>query len=84
MTLFLPALFGVGNAGDARRWRSVGLVVFGLGWGFFDCNNMPILCQIVRPRIAGHRLWHHEPGEHQLRRFRRLGASARCAIATCR
>jgi hypothetical protein len=28
-----------------------GLVVFGLGWGFFDCNNMPILCQIVRPEL---------------------------------
>ena len=27
------------------------LVVFGLGWGFFDCNNMPILCQIVRPDL---------------------------------
>jgi hypothetical protein len=26
-----------------------GLVIFGLGWGFFDCNNMPILCQIARP-----------------------------------
>ena len=23
--------------------------MFGLGWGFFDCNNMPILCQIARP-----------------------------------
>jgi hypothetical protein len=27
----------------------IGLIIFGLGWGFFDCNNMPILCQIVRP-----------------------------------
>jgi len=25
------------------------MVLFGLGWGFFDCNNMPILCQIARP-----------------------------------
>jgi len=24
-------------------------VLFGVGWGFFDCNNMPILCQIARP-----------------------------------
>ena len=23
----------------------------GLGWGFFDCNNMPILSQIVRPEL---------------------------------
>ena len=28
----------------------VGLLIFGLGWGFFDCNNMPILCQFVSPR----------------------------------
>src|SRR5205807_5042733 len=27
------------------------LVLFGLGWGIFDCNNMPILCQIVRPEL---------------------------------
>ena len=25
------------------------MVLFGIGWGFFDCNNMPILCQIARP-----------------------------------
>jgi hypothetical protein len=25
--------------------------VFGIGWGFFDCNNMPILSQIVRPEL---------------------------------
>ena len=27
------------------------LVLFGLGCGFFDCNNMPILCQITRPSL---------------------------------
>jgi MFS family permease len=27
------------------------LILFGLGWGFFDCNNMPILSQIVRPEL---------------------------------
>jgi MFS family permease len=27
------------------------LILFGLGWGFFDCNNMPILSQIVRPHL---------------------------------
>lgn len=50
MTCFLPALFGVGNA--ATLEVAVGfLVLFGIGWGFFDCNNMPILCQIVRPEL---------------------------------
>jgi sugar phosphate permease len=50
MGLFLPALFSVGNAGTLAV-AIVGLVVFGLGWGFFDCNNMPILCQIARPGL---------------------------------
>jgi cyanate permease len=48
MTMFLPALFGVGNA-PTLTLAIIGLIIFGLGWGFFDCNNMPILCQIARP-----------------------------------
>jgi MFS family permease len=27
------------------------LTVYGVGWGFFDCNNMPILSQIARPEL---------------------------------
>jgi MFS family permease len=27
------------------------LILFGLGWGFFDSNNMPILAQIARPHL---------------------------------
>ncbi|MBS1806558.1 MAG: MFS transporter [Acidobacteria bacterium] len=50
MTFFLPALFGVGNAGTLTIAVCF-LMLFGLGWGFFDCNNMPILCQIVRPEL---------------------------------
>ncbi len=50
MSFFLPSLFGIGNAGSLSV--AVGfLILFGLGWGFFDCNNMPILCQIVRPEL---------------------------------
>lgn len=48
MLMFLPALFSVGNAATLTI-AIIGLIIFGLGWGFFDCNNMPILCQIVRP-----------------------------------
>ena len=49
-SLFLPALFGVGNAPTLAV--AIGcLMLFGLGWGFFDCNNMPILCQVVRPQL---------------------------------
>lgn len=46
MILFLPSLFGVGNA-HVLSFAILGLIVFGIGWGFFDSNNMPILCQIV-------------------------------------
>jgi predicted MFS family arabinose efflux permease len=50
MVLFLPALFGLGNPGTIFL-AAMFLVLFGLGWGFFDCNNMPILCQITRPHL---------------------------------
>jgi MFS transporter, Spinster family, sphingosine-1-phosphate transporter len=50
MSLIVPALFGVGNASTLAVSIAF-LALFGLGWGFFDCNNMPILCQIVRPRL---------------------------------
>ena len=50
MAMFLPALFSVGNA-SSFAVAVTGLIVFGLGWGFFDCNNVPILCQITRPQL---------------------------------
>ena len=50
MSFIIPALFGVGNAGSLFV-AILFLVLFGLGWGFFDCNNMPILAQIVRPEL---------------------------------
>jgi MFS family permease len=50
MGLIVPAIFGVGNAGLLVVAVAF-LILFGLGWGFFDCNNMPILSQIVRPRL---------------------------------
>ena len=50
MVLFLPALFGVGHASSVAM-AVLALAVFGLGWGFFDCNNMPILSQITRPEV---------------------------------
>ncbi len=51
--LIVPAMFGVGFA---PRTGLLGLaiaclVLFGIGWGFFDSNNMPILCQIARPDL---------------------------------
>jgi MFS family permease len=50
MSLIVPAIFGVGNAGTLGVAVAF-LILFGLGWGFFDCNNMPILSQIVRPQL---------------------------------
>lgn len=50
MSLIVPAMFGVGNA-NTLAIAIVFLIIFGLGWGFFDCNNMPILCQIVKPDL---------------------------------
>jgi MFS transporter, Spinster family, sphingosine-1-phosphate transporter len=50
MMLIVVSIFGVGFA--STLIASIGcLIVFGLGWGFFDCNNMPILSQIVRPQF---------------------------------
>jgi MFS family permease len=46
--LLVPALLGLGYAWSFGA--AIGfMLLFGLGWGFFDCNNMPILCQIARP-----------------------------------
>ncbi len=48
VALLVPALLGLGYAWSLGA--AVGfMILFGLGWGFFDCNNMPILCQIARP-----------------------------------
>lgn len=49
MSLFIPALVGVGNSGTLTI-AVLFLMLFGLGWGMFDCNNMPILSQVVRPQ----------------------------------
>jgi hypothetical protein len=50
MSLIVLAIFGVGRAGTLE-WAVASLILFGLGWGFFDCNNMPILAQIVRSSL---------------------------------
>jgi MFS transporter, Spinster family, sphingosine-1-phosphate transporter len=50
MGLIVVAIFGVGNAGTLAIAVAF-LIVFGLGWSFFDGNNMPILTQIVRPHL---------------------------------
>lgn len=50
MGLIVPAIYGVGNAPTV--WVAVAfLTLFGLGWGLFDGNNMPILAQIAKPEL---------------------------------
>ena len=53
MLFIVPAMFGVGYAPQTKLlWVAVAfLILFGLGWGFFDANNMPILCQVARPEL---------------------------------
>jgi len=49
MALTIPALFLLGY-GSSFELILLGGVIFGLGFGMFDVNNMPILCQFVSPR----------------------------------
>lgn len=52
MALIATAMMGVGYAPSTGMLgvAIAFLVLFGVGWGFFDINNMPILCQIARPQ----------------------------------
>jgi len=50
LTLCIPALVGVGVSPNLAAAIAF-LVLFGVGWGFFDTNTMPILCMIVRPQL---------------------------------
>jgi MFS family permease len=47
--LCVPALFGLGHL-DSIITAIACMILFGVGFGFYDANNMPILCQIVGPR----------------------------------
>jgi hypothetical protein len=53
MALIVVAMFGVGYSPQTGLlWVAIAfLILFGLGWGFFDTNNMPILCQIAQPHL---------------------------------
>lgn len=49
LSLTIPALFLLGY-GSGFVSILGGALCFGLGFGMFDVNNMPILCQFVSPR----------------------------------
>jgi MFS transporter, ACS family, D-galactonate transporter len=49
LSLTLPALWMLGSGVGMAAILAGGLL-FGLGFGIFDVNNMPILCQFVSAR----------------------------------
>lgn len=49
LTLTLPALYFIGY-GNGLFIIVTGAIMFGFGFGMFDVNNMPILCQFVPAR----------------------------------
>ena len=53
MALIVMAMMGVGWSPQTGLLgvAIAFLILFGFGWGFFDSNNMPILCQITRPHL---------------------------------
>jgi MFS transporter, ACS family, D-galactonate transporter len=57
LSLTIPALFLLGFGNGLAVILSGG-ILFGLGFGMFDTNSMPILCQFVSPgnRAAGYGL----------------------------
>ena len=49
LSLTVPALLCIGF-GSGLAAVLGGAILFGVGYGMFDANNMPILCQFVSPR----------------------------------
>ena len=50
LTMMIPALVLIGLGGGLAAAVAAG-VLFGIGYGMFDTNNMPILCQFVPGRL---------------------------------
>jgi len=50
LSLIIPSLFFIGF-GNSLIPIIIGTVLFGIGFGMFDANNMPILCQFVSSRL---------------------------------
>jgi MFS family permease len=50
LALTIPALLALGSNPDPAIALAAA-VLYGLGFGFFDANNMPVLCQFVPPQL---------------------------------
>lgn len=57
--LTIPALLLLGLGNGFISIVGAGFL-FGVGFGMFDANNMPILCQFVSGQISGNGLWYNE------------------------
>lgn len=52
LSMMIPSLVLIGLGSNIYAAGGAALL-FGLGYGLFDANNMPILCQFVGPRSRG-------------------------------
>ena len=50
LSLTVPALLMLGY-GQSPSLALAAAVLYGIGFGLFDANNMPVLCQFVPPRL---------------------------------
>lgn len=50
LSLTVPALLALGCGGTPALALGAA-VLYGIGFGLFDANNMPVLCQFVPPRL---------------------------------
>jgi ACS family D-galactonate transporter-like MFS transporter len=50
LSLTVPALLALGYGGTPALALAAA-VLYGIGFGLFDANNMPVLCQFVPPRL---------------------------------
>ncbi len=50
LLITVPALVGIGQANTAAVALAC-IALYGLAFGFFDTNNMPILCELAPPRF---------------------------------
>lgn len=50
LSLTIPALLALGSGGSPALALGAA-VLYGIGFGLFDANNMPVLCQFVPPRL---------------------------------
>lgn len=58
LALTIPSLLLLGFGHNFPMIIGGGLC-FGIGYGIFDANNMPILCQFISP-LSGYSLWNYE------------------------